>query len=65
MSSKSPFVILPTLPAHHERPVKSAALVVFRLVREMSEHAKRVPDLVSTAADDIRSAWEESASPKP
>lgn len=64
MSSKSPFVILPTLPAHHERPVKCAALAVC-LVRAMREHAKGVPDLVSTAADDIRSAWEESASPKP
>ena len=64
MSIKTQPVVLPSVPSSNERPVKSAALAVFRLARELSVQAKRVPGLMTAAAVDIRDAWEESASPK-
>jgi hypothetical protein len=52
-----------TTPAHGS-PVKRGARVVFTLLRSVMTQAQTVPGLVQQAASDIRSAWEETASPK-
>lgn len=64
MSIKTHPVSLPSCSSADDRPVKAAALSVFRVVREIAAHAKDVPQILTVAAADIRSAWEESASPK-
>lgn len=46
-----------------ERIVKRTALVTFRLLRTVAEHAKKAPGIMAQASTDIREAWAESARP--
>ena len=43
--------------------VKRSALSVFRVVRAAVTHSKEVPGILQRAAEDVRSAWEESSRP--
>ena len=43
--------------------VKRGALSVFRVMRSVVAHSKEVPGIMQQAADDIRTAWEESSRP--
>ncbi len=63
MSIKSQPVDLITTTGSDERLVKRCALGLFRLVRELASHAQEVPGVVMQAADDVRTAWEESSRP--
>jgi hypothetical protein len=43
--------------------VKRTALTLFRVVRAAVDHSKVFPSIMQQAADDIRTAWEESSRP--
>lgn len=46
-----------------ERLVKRGALVAFRVLRAVTEQAKKAPGLLAQASADVRDAWQESARP--
>lgn len=45
------------------RIVKRGALSLFRVVRAVVDHSKEVPGILQQAAEDVRTAWEESSRP--
>lgn len=46
-----------------ERLVKRGALVAFRVLRGLTEQAKKAPGILAQASADVRDAWQESARP--
>ena len=59
-----PVTLDPDYPAiSNERIVKTCALQAFRALRVVMSHSKEVPGLLQQAANDIRSAWEETSRP--
>jgi hypothetical protein len=51
-------------PGSSERLVKRGAMATFRLLRAGAAQASKVPGALAQATADVRSAWQESASPK-
>ncbi len=43
--------------------VKRGALLAFRAVRSIASQAKEAPGILSQAASDVKSAWEQSSRP--
>ncbi len=46
-----------------ERIVLRAALLLFGAVRAIASQAKEAPGILSQAASDVKSAWEQSSRP--
>ena len=46
-----------------DRLVKRGALMAFRVLRVVTDQAKKAPGLLAQASADVRDAWQESARP--
>lgn len=51
------------VPQPQDRIVKRGAAFAFRTLFAVAEQAKKAPGLFKQAADDVRTAWQETAHP--
>ncbi len=59
-----PIYLNPDLTVRKEESlVKQGALTTFRALRYLMVQSRKAPGLMQRAADDIRTAWQESARP--